>query len=799
MKVFQSHQQRERRAGSAMKLAALAGLGLVALPGLAQAANLEWNVADGDWSVAGNWNPNQVPGPGDFAFVSNTVTGSTARVTTDVPDTDGVFVFNNNTLRIESGGDLNVSNASSSPLDGIRIGDGLGLTGTAGNGQAVVTGTGRLSTSGTSDGNYIRVGVDGGNGTLTQDGGLVLAQRDLIVGQNNSVSTSAGGRTGSVGVYNLSGGTTQVVGGWANVGQNGATGTFNVSGTGTFIVGNDNVATNPATGRRDDKNFNVGLDGGTGVVNQDGGTVNVSSWTFVGRQGGSNGTYNQSGGTHSTSGWVRIGENATGAYNLSGNAVLNIGAVAGGIGDNDFGDDLLYVGVEGSGTATLNVEGSAAVNVGNGMLIGAGGATGAVTQTGGSVNVTNFASVGTDASSAAVEGSYAISGGSLAVGGDLNVADNANTVGNMTVSGTGAVNAGTMFVGKSTGSTGTLTQSGGTITASNVTVGRNAGTGVVNQSGGTTTASSIVRIGFNEAGGGGGVGTYTIGGSAELHVTGGLGRIELGNGLNSVGTLNVNDNALVTMADDFRIGTGGQSGPPVVNGGTGTVNQTGGIVRFGTVSGTDADPATVGILTVGGFFSTGTYNLSGGILDGTGGIITFSAGPVAADFNFTGGRIEDVSAINFFLEQEGGTLAPGASPGTTTIVGNGTNSYTLGALGTLEIELQGLAAGIEYDQLIANNGLVTLLGNLDLIAGPGLMAGEYLILLNDGTDAITGMFAGRAEGSMFIEDGYEFTITYLGGDGNDVALTLVPEPTSLALLGIGAMGLLARRRRNSAA
>ncbi len=158
-----------------------------------------------------------------------------------------------------------------------------------------------------------------------------------------------------------------------------------------------------------------------------------------------------------------------------------------------------------------------------------------------------------------------------------------------------------------------------------------------------------------------------------------------------------------------------------------------------------------------------------------------------------------MSAINFFLEQEGGTLAPGASPGTTTIVGNGTNSYTLGALGTLEIELQGLAAGIEYDQLIANNGLVTLLGNLDLIAGPGLMAGEYLILLNDGTDAITGMFAGRAEGSMFIEDGYEFTITYLGGDGNDVALTLVPEPTSLALLGIGAMGLLARRRRNSAA
>ena len=90
-------------------------------------------------------------------------------------------------------------------------------------------------------------------------------------------------------------------------------------------------------------------------------------------------------------------------------------------------------------------------------------------------------------------------------------------------------------------------------------------------------------------------------------------------------------------------------------------------------------------------------------------------------------------------------------------------------------------------------------------------AGDKLYVINnDGFDAVTGTFAGLAPGATLnlvsTVDGqtYPFTISYngeyFGGGttlGNDVVLVAqaVPEPTGLALAGLGALGLLARRRR----
>jgi hypothetical protein len=74
--------------------------------------------------------------------------------------------------------------------------------------------------------------------------------------------------------------------------------------------------------------------------------------------------------------------------------------------------------------------------------------------------------------------------------------------------------------------------------------------------------------------------------------------------------------------------------------------------------------------------------------------------------------------------------------------------------------------------------LVALSGALNLSMGYTPAAGDgFVILTNDGTDAVIGTFAGMPEGTTMSLGGLNFHITYHGGDGNDVALTsLVGTP-----------------------
>ena len=74
----------------------------------------------------------------------------------------------------------------------------------------------------------------------------------------------------------------------------------------------------------------------------------------------------------------------------------------------------------------------------------------------------------------------------------------------------------------------------------------------------------------------------------------------------------------------------------------------------------------------------------------------------------------------------------------------------------------------------------------------------FTIIDNDGIDPIVGEFAGLPEGTMFTEifnsETFVFKITYKGGDGNDVVLRAVPEPSTALLLASGLVALAARRR-----
>jgi hypothetical protein len=84
-----------------------------------------------------------------------------------------------------------------------------------------------------------------------------------------------------------------------------------------------------------------------------------------------------------------------------------------------------------------------------------------------------------------------------------------------------------------------------------------------------------------------------------------------------------------------------------------------------------------------------------------------------------------------------GTVSPGASPGVLTITGN----YTQGASGVLDMQIGGLVAGTDYDQLRVG-GSTSLAGTLNtaLINGFVPVSGSTFTLIQS-TGAISGTFS----------------------------------------------------------
>jgi len=156
-----------------------------------------------------------------------------------------------------------------------------------------------------------------------------------------------------------------------------------------------------------------------------------------------------------------------------------------------------------------------------------------------------------------------------------------------------------------------------------------------------------------------------------------------------------------------------------------------------------------------------------------------------------------------------GSLAPGNSIGMLN-----TGSLSITSTGALDIELG--RSGITPVSDRANvTGTVDIASGADLkltlytgLTNP-LVNDIFFLISNNGTDAITGVFTKLNGATIPLTEGSEFTwnsqqweITYTANfegssftGGNDLALQVVPEPTTWVLLALSATTLVLFRRR----
>lgn len=124
-----------------------------------------------------------------------------------------------------------------------------------------------------------------------------------------------------------------------------------------------------------------------------------------------------------------------------------------------------------------------------------------------------------------------------------------------------------------------------------------------------------------------------------------------------------------------------------------------------------------------------------------------------------------------------GTIAPGNSPGVLDVSGD----FTFADDSTFQVEIGGTSPGTvvtNHDQVDVT-GAVTIGSNvtLDIQQFNSFVASasdEFVIVNNDGSDAVIGTFAGLPEGTLisdFLTSGGAAAISYTGGDGNDIVLT----------------------------
>jgi hypothetical protein len=195
----------------------------------------------------------------------------------------------------------------------------------------------------------------------------------------------------------------------------------------------------------------------------------------------------------------------------------------------------------------------------------------------------------------------------------------------------------------------------------------------------------------------------------------------------------------------------------------------------GTFDANDQPVTLSGLATLtAGTYRAGTapQNFVGGLVI-SGGIFTSSTGPmmVNSPVVITGGTLMGEGMVGP-LTVISGMVTPGTTnPGTLTVAGS--VSFFSGT--TYTVSLNGPTPGTDYSQLIASGPI--FLGNSTLALLLGFeppVGGSFEIVATSGPEPIGGTFNGLDEGAIFTQGGFQFQITYMGGNaGNSVVLTRV--------------------------
>jgi len=627
---------------------------------------------------------------------------------------------------------------------------------------------------------------------------LSLNGNNLTIGALGSTAQTTSGNGGTVAVYN---------GGSA-------------SGTVTLTIGGKTYVSG-ALANTDSTFGGVIADTSTGAINT--GTALALTKTGAGSTLTLTGANSYSGPTSVQSGVLAFNSlaSATNAQALGSGSVVNIGL------DATSSGTLQYTGA--AGTLDKNI-----YALGNGLNTVKNSGSGLLTLSGslvknGTILVLNGGSNGINVNGV-ISGSNASYNSDLYVTGGSVTLSAANTYyGSTWVYGGGVlVNGAANVLPTNTalvlgGTSGGTDNSSNTynLNGSNQTIASLSGTGTGTQTvtnGSANTTSTLTVTGGGTFNGG------IVNGSGTTALTVSGGNLVLGGGNDYTGatavtggTLTVNGSlaagSAVSVTAATLAGSGNANGTVSVT--SGTINGSGLSIGATTLNGSStlsghniASSVTVN----GGTTSlTGTTQATSGLSVSAGATLNAN-GTIAGSANVSG-LLSGNSTVTNNLTLTSGTLATGNSAGITTVGGNFTMNHT----STLVAEVSGAVAGTSYDQ-VKVSGNVSIDGTLDLTKLSGLTLGNTITLIdNTGNGTTTGYFstiltsgstytATSNSSYTFAVDGTEYLLSYssvAGSDGysNDVTLTVVPEPSTWAMLlgGLGALvGLkgMARRKQD---
>jgi len=280
-------------------------------------------------------------------------------------------------------------------------------------------------------------------------------------------------------------------------------------------------------------------------------------------------------------------------------------------------------------------------------------------------------------------------------------------------------------------------------------------------------------------------GNYTL--SGLLTGTGMLnnsGVLNLGNATGSVvqnsivnsGTINntgtytfsniVSGTGLFSNAGTLNLTGSGLFGNNFVNGGTGTLNFSGGSAQDIYFGGSFQNAANV-------FFNGGLFTFDTGYSQTAGNLTVQPGTQLVGNVNINGGALRGFASITGNLNAQGGRIVPGASPGLMTVSGD----LNLDANSIIDIEIlsDGGVQGTDFDCIVVQ-GNANLAGQLNLIdiSGGTLVAGSQYAFLEANT--INGTFGGISNSPA--SSAYTFSSPVIADTTNGQQLPIQQMSTS---------------------